>query len=432
MQLPAGPLSAAFLASYQKEDIEYKNNFTLIRQAASSGLELAEDTEGDISSWAVAAEFNIPVLRNAPYVKSLEIPISIRYDDYDRSGSSTNPKIGVRWQTNDNLLVRGSYNTGFRAPGVFDLFAPNSITFTALPYNDPVLCPGGNPVPGADPARDCGQQFRQQQGGNEDVQPEDSKSWSVGFVFDVSRNVSVSIDYFSTKVEGIIGALPETAIFGDTATYANKFVRCSQLSPADRAAIDACQPGLTVDPLAYIITTTDNLGDIETSGIDIAINARTGATGFGTFSASLNGTYLTKWKQQLVKNGEFYDALGNYSFDLDFPVPRWQHVIQVGWNYEAWSANLFNRFKLGYTDFNAFTLDDDIYGDNKVGNWSVYDLTVTWTGIKGLTVTGGVLNLLNKKAPFSNQQTTFQAGYDPRITDPVGRTWLLQASYEFK
>ena len=430
MQLPAGPLSAAFLASYQKEDIEFKNNFTLIRQAASSGLELAEDTSGDIRNYAFAAEFNVPILRNAPFAKSLEIPIAVRYDDYDVSGSTTNPKIGVRWQTNDSLLIRGSYNTGFRAPGVFDLYAPNSVTFTASPYNDPVLCPGGNPVPGADPARDCGQQFRQLQGGSETVQPEESDSWSVGFVFDVARNASFSIDYFNTKVKGTIGALPETAIFGDTVAYADKFVRCSQLSPSAAAAIDACVPG-PVDPLAYIVTTTANLGDIKTSGVDIAFNYRTDPTAWGGFTFALNGTYLTKWEQQLVKGGDFYDALGNYSFELDFPVPRWQHVIQVGWQSGAWSANLFNRFKSGYTDFNNFTLDDAIYGQNNVGNWSVYDLSVSWTGVKGLTVTGGVLNLMDRKAPFSNQASTFQAGYDPRITDPVGRAWFLQGSYKF-
>ncbi len=198
--------------------------------------------------------------------------------------------------------------------------------------------------------------------------------------------MSFSIDYFNTKVTGIIDALPETAIFGDTAAYASKFVRCSQLPPSQRAVIDACVPG-PVDPLAYILTLTDNLGDIKSSGLDFAVNARSDATAYGRFSFSLNGTYLTKWEQQLVKNGEFYDALGNYSVDLNFPVPRWQHVIQIGWDSGPWSANLFNRFKSGYYDFNLGTLDDDIYGKNSVGNWSVYDLSLTWKGVKGLTLT---------------------------------------------
>jgi iron complex outermembrane receptor protein len=314
---------------------------------------------------------------------------------------------------------------------VFDLFAPNSVTFTSNSYDDPVLCPNGNPVPGADPSRDCGQQFRQLQGGNTAVQPEESDSWTLGFVFDVARNMSVSLDYFNTKVKGTIGALPETAIFGDTAGYASKFVRCSQLTPSQRAAIDACVPGV-VDPLAYIITTTDNLGDIKASGFDVAFNARSDATSVGRFTFSLNGTYLTKWEQQLVKNGEFYDALGNYSVELNFPAPRWQHVIQVGWESGAWSANLFNRFKAGYYDYNLDTLDDDIYGKNNVGNWSVYDLTMSWTGVKGLTLTGGIMNLLDRRGPFTNQNATFQTGYDPRISDPVGRAFFLQASYEFK
>ncbi len=430
-QLPAGPLSGALLASYQKESIDFTNNFALIRQAASSGLELAEDTSGSIRNYALAAEFNIPILRDKPYAKSLEVPISVRYDNYDQSGSTTNPKFGVRWQTSDNLLLRGSYNKGFRAPGVFDLYAPNSVTFTSNSYDDPVLCPNGVPVAGADPSRDCGQQFRQLQGGSLSVEPEKSDSWSLGFVVDVTKNSSFSIDYFNSKVKGTIGALPETAIFGDTAGYASKFTRCSQLSPADFAAIDACQPGLAVDPLAYIVTTTANLGDIKTSGFDLAINARSDASSYGRFTFALNGTYLTKWEQQLVKDGDYFDALGNYSYDLNFPAPRWQHVMQVGWDMGAWSTNLFNRFKSGYDDYNTDTLDDDIYGQNRVGNWSVYDLTVTYSGVKGLSLTGGVLNLMDKRGPFTNQNATFQTGYDPRISDPVGRAWFLQASYKF-
>jgi iron complex outermembrane recepter protein len=431
-QLPAGPLSAAIGAEYRRDEINFTNNFGLIRQAASSGLELAEDTEGTIKNYAFLAEVNIPVLRDAPFAKSLEFPISVRYDHYDNVGSTTNPKVGVRWQTTDNLLVRGSYNKGFRAPSVFDLFAPNSVTFTSNPYNDPVLCPGGNPTPNADPNRDCGQQFRQLQGGNLDVEPEKSTAWSAGLVFDLTRSTSFSVDFFQYKVRGTIDALPETAIFGDVAGYANKFVRCSQLTPARRAQIDPCTIPDVVDPLAYVITTTENLGDIKTSGFDVAFNTRTDPTNFGRFTFRLNGTYLTKWEQQLVAGGEFFNPLGRYSEELNFPVPRWQHVIQVGWEHGVWSATLFNRFKKGYTDFNLFTLDDDIYGQNTVGNWSVFDLTATYGGVRNLTVTGGVLNLLNRRAPFSNQGATFQAGYDPRISDPVGRAYFIQASYQFK
>ena len=430
MRLPAGPLGIAASVEYRKEDIKYRNNFTLIRQAASSGLELTEDTTGNIRNYGVGFEANIPVLKGLPFVKSLEIPVSVRYDNYDRSGNSTNPKVGLRWQVNDPLLVRGSINRGFRAPGVFDLFAPNSITFSSNSYDDPVLCPGGTAVTGADPGRDCGQQFRTLQGGNQSTKPEKSEAWSAGFVFDIAAGISVSFDYFNYKVKGTIGSLPETAIFGDVPRYANKFVRCSTLSPAAAGAIDACVPGV-VDPLAYIITTTDNLGDIKSSGFDVGFNLRNKMGGAGTLTFSLNGTYLTKWEQQLVAGGEYFSALGRYSVDLNFPAPRWQHVARIGWETGPISVNLFNRYKRGYQDYNLDTLDDDVFGKNVTRPWSVFDVSASYTGIKGLTLTVAVQNLFDKAPPFSNQNATFQSGYDPRIADPVGRALFLQAGYKF-
>jgi iron complex outermembrane receptor protein len=55
----------------------------------------------------------------------------------------------------------------------------------------------------------------------------------------------------------------------------------------------------------------------------------------------------------------------------------------------------------------------------------------TWTGLKGLTITAGIRNLFDRDPPFSNQATTFQRGYDPRFTDPLGRTFLIRGSYKF-
>ena len=422
--MPAGAVGVAAGVEYRKEEIEYKNNFTLIRQAASSGLELAEDTTGDISNFALFGEANFPI------TKTLEIPVSIRYDDTGDTGSKWTPKIGARWQALPSTLIRASYNKGFRAPGVFDLYAPNSITFTSNSYDDPVLCPNGVPVAGADPSRDCGQQFRQLQGGSKSVESEESTAWSMGIVFEIMSNVTIGLDYFNYEVEGTIGALPETAIFGDTARYADKFVRCSTLSAADQAAIDACVPG-TVDPLAYIKTTTTNLGNIRTEGWDIAFSASQAFANYGRFSFTLNGTYMTKWEQQLVAGGEYFSALGRYSVDLNFPAPRYQQVSRLGWDMGSWSTGLFHRYKRGYQDYNLDTLDDAVYGNNRVDNWSVFDLSVTYTGIKGLALTAGVLNLMDEDPPFSNQGATFQVGYDPRITDPVGRAFLLQASYQF-
>jgi iron complex outermembrane receptor protein len=61
----------------------------------------------------------------------------------------------------------------------------------------------------------------------------------------------------------------------------------------------------------------------------------------------------------------------------------------------------------------------------------VYDVMLTYTGIRNLTLQGGMKNVLNTDPPFSNQGTTFQINYDPRLTDPIGRAYVLRASYKF-
>ncbi len=156
------------------------------------------------------AEVNIPIIKN------LDLGIAVRYDDYsdvgrhDESEGVTalagEAEPAATWVVDD---------TGFRAPTLYDLYQPSLSTFTASPYDDPVLCPGGVPVAGADPARDCNIQFSQQFGGNTAVQPETSDSWSVGFVWDVTNNFSFGLDYWNTKIKDSIDTLPETAIFAD-------------------------------------------------------------------------------------------------------------------------------------------------------------------------------------------------------------------------
>ena len=81
---------------------------------------------------------------------------------------------------------------------------------------------------------------------------------------------------------------------------------------------------------------------------------------------------------------------------------RFQSVTSLGWQYAEWSLNIFNRLKSSYTDQNT-TEAGGGYDHNTVGGYSVWDLTGTWSGVKGLSITAGVLNLFNETPPFSNQ-----------------------------
>ena len=82
-----------------------------------------------------------------PIIEQLEVTGALRIDDYSGFGSTTNPKVSVRFQPTDWLMFRGNYNTSFRVPTFNQIF--NGITtspYAGSDIADPVACPGGVPT----------------------------------------------------------------------------------------------------------------------------------------------------------------------------------------------------------------------------------------------------------------------------------------------
>jgi iron complex outermembrane receptor protein len=335
--------------------------------------------------------------------------------------------VAVRWQPTKSILVRGSANTGFRAPTLYDIYNPTYFTFSSDAYDDPLLCPGGTAVAGADASTVCGQQVQSRRGGPvglgkpaNSLDPEKSRTFSVGIVLEPARNTTISFDVWDIQLKNSITVLPEQSIFGDTAKYASRIQRCSQLTPELRSVIDVCANFPAFDPIAFIDQPTDNLGEIKTRGLDIGFGWRSGATAYGNWAFSFDGTYVDKYDYQRERGGPFVANAGRYA-DSN-PILRWRHSASVNWSAGGWGATLTNRFNSGYTDQNP---------SNQVGTYSVYDVMLTYTGIRNLTLQGGIKNVADTEPPFSNQGTTFQINYDPRLTDPIGRAYVLRASYKF-
>jgi iron complex outermembrane receptor protein len=85
---------------------------------------------------AVYAELLLPVTKN------LEVNLAVRQDHYSGFGTTFNPKVSFRFQPVEQLLFRGSYNTGFRAPSFNQLF--NGVTespYAGKDLADPSKCP---------------------------------------------------------------------------------------------------------------------------------------------------------------------------------------------------------------------------------------------------------------------------------------------------
>ncbi|MFP5391868.1 MAG: TonB-dependent receptor domain-containing protein, partial [Gammaproteobacteria bacterium] len=402
MTLPAGPLGFAIGVEHRRDHASYLVNRALASQASSSGYQEALDQFGKRHMSAVFMEANVPVIQN------LELNLALRHDRYSDFGGSTNPKVAVRYQPIPQILLRGSYNRGFRAPTLFDINAPETTTNTSDTYNDPLLCPGGVPVAGANPNIACDQQQNIRSGGNRNLQPEKSKTYSAGIVFEPTRELTVALDYWDIRLREQINTLPEQTIFGNYEKYRSLYFY--------NAA------GTRLD---YVLATVSNLGEVRTRGVDASLNYRMPRTPWGTPSLILEGTYVNKYDYQNERNGPFTENVGRYADAT--PVFRWRHNLLLSWASGPWSANLGNRFMTGYTDQNA--VDPQFF--RKVSHYSTWSLAGMYGGRKNVTYTLGVKNLTDKEPPYTNQGTTFQQGYDPRYTDPVGRTWYARIATKF-
>jgi iron complex outermembrane receptor protein len=443
--LPAGPLALAVGLEARSENFQLNlvkdpaTGVSFASQATSSGLEGTVDAGGKRDMYGFFGEVNIPLIR-----KQLDAQVSVRYDHYDLTGDTTNPKVGVRWTPVEWALFRASANTGFRAPSLYEIFNPQQTTFTSNAYNDPVLCPGGTPAAGAIEGRDCDQQFNSLFGGPvgvgrtpESLKAETSRNYTIGTVLEPVRNLTIGLDWWDIKVKDVIGQLPEQAIFADPTKYASRFVRCNAVSPANLAnpqiastCFDAVSGALQPTALAYIFQPTENLGEIRTNGLDVSLKYRYSMGTMGVLSFGLSGTWVNKYKYQREKDGVFIDAAGKYSDSG--PIVRWKHVATANWDYGPWSTTLANRYINSYTDENnPDRVTDATKLGHKVDAYSVWDLFVAFKGVKNLTLRAGVKNILNEDPPASNQGATFQNGYDPRIHDILGRVYSIQASYKF-
>ena len=375
---------------------------------ASTGFDPATDNRGKRSVSAVFVELNVPIL------KSLEVTAAGRYDRYSDFGNSTNPKFSFRYQPVQQALLRGSYSTGFRAPSLFELNASQSYTNTGNQFDDPIRCPNGVPIAGAPVATNCKTQFLSLIGGNKALKPEKAKNMTLGIVLEPVADTSLGLDFWWVRSTLQIGGLADTTIFGDPVKYAALFHR----APDGSLSTDGSKcPGPNC---GYVSLITDNLGGINTHGIDISATWRLRTADFGIFKFGLNSTYVAQYEYQNEPAGAWIQNVGVYSGVG--PVFRWQHLVNTSWALGGWAAGLTGHFRSGYLDQKP---------TRSVGGNTTVDVYGTWQATKTLNLNLGVRNLFDRDPPFSNQAATFQQGYDPRFADATGRTYYVRGSYNF-
>ncbi|GGC81447.1 TonB-dependent receptor [Undibacterium terreum] len=406
--LAGGNAAVALGAEYRREKMTFTPS-ALLAAGEIRGDGTASAFSGDRTVKAVYAEFNFPILKN------LETQLAVRHDSYDDVGSTTNPKVGLRWNPVKEVVVRASYGTGFRAPSLSDLYGPPRLGQTNGIYNDALGCIKTAAIDNTNNPDYCGLQPDKLQGGTAGLKPEKSKQFSAGMVFEPNRNLTASLDYWRIEKTDVIVA-PEGSYFDDPARNAAYIVR------------DVPDPALPGIPgrILSIDSRLRNIGSLKTSGLDLSLDWRLPASSWGKFGITLNGTYVIDYKTQENNGGSEINGVGVFANDQ--VVQRWRHTLTFDYERGPWGATLQQTFYQGYND-QALLPDGSIH---RVSSYSLWDLSSSFKWSEALRLRVGIKNLFDTNPPRSNQVYSFLAGYDPNYTDPRGRYFYTSLNYAFK
>ncbi len=414
--LPAGAVKAAIGLDYRKEKYAFNGD---VREAAERPVIIAAPFDDGNALDGVSrtikaayAEVLIPIL------DTLEVTLAARIDDYGSFGRTTNPLVNFKFRPIRSLMFRGNYNTAFRVPAFNQLFNGQSeALFTGADIADPATCPGA--VPSAAPG--CASLARSIDiisGGNPDLEPETAKMYSLGVVFQPARHFSASIDYFNINRKDTIQILSRRQLVDNFERFPDRFIRDSAGTLTD---ID--QRWL-------------NTGGSKTAGFEIALRGGLEA-GNGRFIAGLDGTYLTKKAEQVVDGAPFENRRGVFSFSGDLGL-KWKHNAFIGYTDDNWNLSLTQIFRNGYENqqlpgvANGTVNPPDVV--ERVSNYVIYNASVSRSINRRMTLTLGVKNIFDKDPPFAisyDSDTGGGSSWEPRVADPRGRSFTVNADVKF-
>ncbi|KTF34063.1 TonB-dependent receptor [Xanthomonas vesicatoria] len=452
VDLPAGPLAFAAGYEYRKETGQFDPD-AFIAAGLSTGNG-ARPTAGSYSLDEFYLELSVPVLADLPGAQLLDFSLATRYSDYSNFGDTVNNKFGFRWKPIQDLMIRGNYSEGFRAPSINNLFAGNSDSFET--YADPCSSEASGQLSNPVVAQSCGAagvptNFVQPGAGNgakqtlepftwtsnEQLQPETSTSRTLGFVFSPSfaQGLNVSLDWWQIEIENAI-TRPESQFILD---------KCYGGSAGEQAQYCAL---ITRDPNysdgAYTVTNINmpllNLASYKVEGWDLAINYRLPETAFGQFTISWDSTYLSSWETKATADSELEQFQGRY-LNQD-PYWRIRSNLYVDWSLGDFGINWGLRYKSGMAEAcplsaalaQAYCSDPDrVTADgaeprNHIGATTYHDIQVRYNTPWNATVSVGLNNAFDKDPPVA--YSTSANRFDPQYDVP-GRYMYMQYRQRF-
>lgn len=464
-QLPGGPVGVAFGVEFrhetQSDDRDENLDGTITFTDMVSGdtnlsnvaaVSPNPDTEGERDVFGAFLEFAIPVVSpdmNIPLVRSLDVQLAGRFEEYSDFGSVAKPKIALAWDIVDGLRLRASYSEGFRAPNLEQV---NATQYARLAGNtDYIRCEADLRTGEITDFNACGRNASASLliAGNPDLEPEESTNQSVGLVFQPVftppswGDFTFTVDHWRIEQEQIVGLLgAQTALALD---YLRRLQGSSNPN-VNRDAPDADDianfDGTDLEPVGDVVSINDqfvNLLPQTVEGVDFGVNW-TNRTQWGRFNFSLNATKMLEYSRE---PGPIVDELvaareaGVINPLTPLPIssqliavdgrPEWRVMSNVNWSGGPWRVGLTAHYTseveqpdLLSSDAEPWVVDEQLTF-NLYGQYEFEEMGLA----SGTQVRLGVRDLFDEGPPLA------EGGYLGSLHRPYGRYWYASVSKTF-
>ncbi|MGV8922732.1 MAG: TonB-dependent receptor domain-containing protein [Thermomonas sp.] len=468
-KLPAGQVGVAFGGEWRRESllddrdpnmdgtIKYINPLTGVPTSNVAGASPAGDTSGSRQVASLYAEFAVPLVSRdmgIPLVRALDLQIAGRYEHYSDFGGVTKPKVSLAWDIFDGFMFRGNWSQSFLAPNLMQMYVDGlTVSNTRTDY---YVCEAQIRTGTIAGVHRCSQSFSttELRSGNRDLEPENSESWSGGFVFqptflpEGAGSLTLTADYWQIKQENVIGI-----VGGDTQLALDYLLRLQgsynpavvRLAPdEDRIALFQGTGLAPVGRVDYIDDRFLNRQPRTTRGIDFGATWRLKTSSAGAFYASLNAARMIEITQQNTSDVQsIIEAQASGLIDDNFNVsnagnllginskPEWRASFDSSWRKDGWGVGTFVSYVSG-TDWTSLVSNTGNFF--QVPSWTTANLWLERAlgqrddFLSGTTIRLTVRNIADRAPPFVPSTAL---GYNSNYHNALGRGYYLKLTKKF-
>ena len=428
MEMKHGPLQFAAIIEASTQEYEITPDDRLLNQDGAGWWgRSGTGGGGERDRYAVGVEFGIPL------TEKFLATAAVRYDQYDDAsdvGGAPTWGLGLEYRPSDQWLLRGSYNTSFRAPDMHFLFASESGFFQSSV--DVWQC-RQDAIDGGYEYDELDCDLTQQEGvrqGTLGLEEEEGNSTTIGFVYSPTNNFAFQFDFYHLEVNGAVRDLSGQQLFRDEAdcqlgvdTNGGPIDTNSALCQDTLARITReglAGPGGGVPDVDIFVSGPINASYREQKGFDVALDYSIETQNSGTWSFDLDYTHVLEDRYQLYS----YDEIDNdYRDDKQNFNARSIVNLAVGWNKGNFSTVAYAHRMGSMPNWQETA---------RLGTWTTYNLSAQYRFLDDKLAASLIVNNVTDERPPYDEGFTTWPFYYPGVYNAVGRQVFAQVTYAFQ